>query len=661
MKNTKQMEQQKLSTKIAETFSRILSQVLLIVAFAAIVISGTLIIFYTSSMNRSDVTKYTMEIDETMQSKVSMLNTIAVSISSGTLNDIDDVATYVDTIVEMDDQISAVYSCYDENITIMSGGWQPPEDFIVMERSWYQNAQANPDEVYISDPYVDLQTGQICITLSKATYKDGKIAGVVGMDMYMNDLVSLIENSYAGNRYVFLTTADGVILVHPNSDYSLQDETGVTLQDANHGRYKGLLSGDMHIKTILDYKGGFKFAAANTSKVTGWKVISVEPLSNLLIFLIALVILYFVIYIVTQNLAQKKAIQNVATLFHPLESISQKVSRIADGDLNIAFDEEKNSTEIENLTDSLNETIVSLDTYIAKISDTVTAISDKDLSVSIDGNFKGSYIQIKEALEKILSSLNDSFRQIRDESDIVLEFSDKLEQTSETVAESATKQNEAVMSVASDVDQLTERTKMITDRAMSVKENADITNTHLNQSAEEMKALITAMEHIEKCSEEIADFVGEIASIATQTNLLSLNASIEAARAGEAGRGFAVVAGEISTLAASSAQASTNINKLIQESKNAVNNGKDLVTATAAMMEQGVRDSLVSEDSIDEIVSFVKNQQESIENIDAALKDIANMVEHNAASAQENTAISQQLNSCAQTLKDMADSFTLKF
>lgn len=653
-------KQKSLGSRIAETFGGILRNVLLIVSIAAILVSGTLAYLYTTNKNKNHVRRYTMQINEAMQSKMSMLETVAVSISSGTLEDKATVATYVDSLVGIDDEISALYSCYDENITIMSGGWIPPDDFVVTEREWYKKAQENPDEVYVSDPYVDMQSGSICITLAKATYRDGKMCGVVGMDMYMDDLVSLMEKSYDGDRYAFLTTADGTILVHPNKDYSLQDENGTSIKKANHGRYKSLLSKDEKVNVILDYKGGLKFATVSTSTATGWKIVSVEPLFSFIAFLVVLLIAYILLYIVTQKLAQKRTIKTVFELFRPLSSISQKVSLIADGDLGVMFNEEKNSEEIENLADSLNETIKSLRYYIKEISDTVTAISDRDLNVTIDGDFKGNYVQIKEALENILTNLNQTFLQMIEEADAVLEHSGKLEQTSESVAISASKQNEAVMSVAEDVERLTAQTRLITDHAMSVKKNADITNTHLSQSAKEMDALVNAMEQIELCSGKISSFVGEIADIATQTNLLSLNASIEAARAGEAGRGFAVVADEISTLAASSAKASANITQLIQESNTAVAKGKELVSSTSSTMEQGVQDSRLSEDTIAEIVTFVQNQQEAIEDINSALKEIAVMVETNAASAQENTAISQELNSCAQNLKEMADSFSLR-
>lgn len=649
-----------LCNRIGRSFNTILRRTLIIVCVESIIIGMFLAVLYKALENRGSASEYALKIDKAMQGKVSTLQTMATAISSGTIKDKEDIQGYVDSIVAMDDQISAAYSCTDENVTIMSGGWQPPADFVVMERDWYKGAQAEPGKVYISEPYADEQSGGICITLSMATYTDGKVSGVVGFDMYMDNLVSLIKESYSGNSYVFLTTADGTMLVHPNESYSLSVDKAPTVKDVNSGRYEKIISRDMSSKLFADYKGGIKFGTGQTSEVTGWKVVAVEPVFLLIIFLLVIIAINLLTYFITLNITKKLTQQKLSVLFKPLESISGKVSSISDGNLSVVFDEEQNSSEIEKLTDSLNDTIMSLDRYIGSISATVNAISRKDLTAEIDGDFKGSYVQIKEGLEQILKSLNEAFRQIRDEADNVGTYTEQLAQTTESVAESASEQNMSVVGLTEDMTRLTEQTRQITGRAENVRKIADATNSHLVAGSEEMKALINAMDGIEKCYGEIADFVGTIRSIADQTNLLSLNASIEAARAGEAGRGFAVVASEISTLAESSAQASENVNRLIEESQAAVASGKELVKTTSEMIKQGVDDSVESKKHIDEIVGYVEGQQKEIEDINKKLKNIAEMVESNAASAEENTAISQQLSESAQSLRNTADSYKLQ-
>lgn len=247
---------QSLSQKITTSFGQTIRWVLLIVAIEGIIISGILAILYLSKANRSVLEQYTAEIDTAMEAKVSILETIAAGINSGTLTEKEDIQKYVDSIQALDNQVSAIYSCYDDNVTVMSGGWTPPADFIVTEREWYIKAQENPEEVYISEPYVDVQTGGICITLAKATYKDGKTAGVVGLDMYMDDLVSFLEKSYSKGSYIFLTTGTGTILVHPNEAYAITAEKSSNVSDANtnKGRYAPLLKEGVQSKILPDLK-----------------------------------------------------------------------------------------------------------------------------------------------------------------------------------------------------------------------------------------------------------------------------------------------------------------------------------------------------------------------------------------------------------------------
>ena len=130
------------------------------------------------------------------------------------------------------------------------------------------------------------------------------------MDMYMDNLVSLIKESYTSTSYVFLATDSGTILVHPNEEYALSVERMSTVQDVNSGRYESFISNDMDSKLFLDYKGGIKFGIGNTSQVTGWKVISVKPFFTILLFFALIlglnVMIYFIAAFISKKEVQKK-------------------------------------------------------------------------------------------------------------------------------------------------------------------------------------------------------------------------------------------------------------------------------------------------------------------------------------------------------------------
>jgi methyl-accepting chemotaxis protein len=172
-------------------------------------------------------------------------------------------------------------------------------------------------------------------------------------------------------------------------------------------------------------------------------------------------------------------------------------------------------------------------------------------------------------------------------------------------------------------------------------------------------AAVAAMGEIESSSQRISDIVGMIDEIAFQTNLLALNAAVEAARAGEAGRGFAVVAGEVRALAQRSSQASKDIKTLISNSNLQVKQGVELVNKAGSTLGGIVASVNRVSDIVAEIGAVNKEQASAVHEVQAAVDQIEQATQRNAALAEESAAALNLVNQHVQSVTDLMGRFTV--
>ena len=150
----------------------------------------------------------------------------------------------------------------------------------------------------------------------------------------------------------------------------------------------------------------------------------------------------------------------------------------------------------------------------------------------------------------------------------------------------ASEQAGSVEELAVTVSEISRHVSQNARNALEASRDAGAVKNEADAGNQQMQELLAAMENIVSSSRKIRKILKTIEEIAFQTNILSLNASVEAARAGAAGKGFAVVAEEIRSLAAKSAQASTNTNTLINDSLTAAEAGSKIAAETAQAMQK---------------------------------------------------------------------------
>ncbi len=345
-----------------------------------------------------------------------------------------------------------------------------------------------------------------------------------------------------------------------------------------------------------------------------------------------------------------------------LDSVNTIVSgltKVSEGNLKSQITLEGDN-EFVTLSNALNDTISKISTYIEKENEVLAQMAERDMTASIDIDFIGDFAPMKNAVNDITSRYNDFLLSSQNAADDVSGAADGMASISQTLATSSTQQAASVEELLATIEDLNTTVKKVADSATEMSNASKANNEQVHIGNQRMQELSSAMNRIEETSREISGIIGMIDQIASQTNLLSLNASIEAARAGEHGRGFAVVAEEIRTLSEASSEAAHKISALIDTSLSAVDNGAAITHTTANLFETIVKNGEEHVSMTEAISLDCSTQAETLQSVLSGVQEISGAVENNSQLAEEASAASQELLASAQTLNSELQLFKVQ-
>ena len=355
-----------------------------------------------------------------------------------------------------------------------------------------------------------------------------------------------------------------------------------------------------------------------------------------------------------------KIITNSIT--EPVEQIDAAVASLRKGELsNVEMLTYESEDEFGDTIRNLKEAMGILADYVREISVEVKAIAQGDLTRNGDDitDFLGDFSELKTSLLYILKRFNSTLTEISNLAEQVSSNSSEVENASKSLADGATEQAGVIEELNATIDTVVDMAEDTAKETQNASARVKASANKANEEKEKMNELLTEMEHITEISKEIGNIITDIEDIASQTNLLSLNASIEAARAGEAGKGFAVVADQIGKLAADSAKSAVNTRDLIDKTLVEIEKGNTITRTTADAFNQIITDMESFAELAENTMEKANSQAESLEQIGQGIEQLSGVVQGNAASSEENTAISINLAEGAAKMHDRVNIFKL--
>lgn len=387
-----------------------------------------------------------------------------------------------------------------------------------------------------------------------------------------------------------------------------------------------------------------------------------QSMSNVLSTVVIILTVAIVIIITLSILFAISLGRGIAdSIAKPLAQVMQRLDIFANGDLSSPFPTVDTKDELAEMVDVTTNMAASLQFIIHDVAEILDQMANANFAViSKDrARYVGEFEAILTAMKLLKKQMSETLTAVSEASNQVAAGASNLADASQNLAEGATDQAGAVEEMQATITTISDDIRATANQAGESYTQARTYADEAERSHKEMKAMMEAMTRINDASQQVGNIISEIEDIASQTNLLSLNASIEAARAGEAGRGFAVVADQIRQLAEQSAHSAVETRTLIETSLNAISDGSktaDIVNASIDRVVEGIELIANASKNISETAN---EQAEAMKQTEQGVNQISEVVQSNSATAEQASATSEELSAQAMTLDSLISKFQL--
>ena len=505
-----------------------------------------------------------------------------------------------------------------------------------------------------------LYQGKLGIAMGMPVKESGETAlylsGVYKYDL-LNDVISSINLGRSGMAY--MVNREGIVTGHPDQSLALNQSSLVQLSGGNGDAAKRVTTGETGAAEF-PIDGEKMLVAFSPIRGTQWSLVIQIPKSDYSHFINGAMLVSVFAALAGLMVSVLLILRFARSISHPVKRVTDRMVALSNGDLHTDVLPVRTGDELEVMTQTLDDTLQSVNRYISDIQQVLTHVAEGDLRTEPQVDYKGDFALIRGSLQTITRSMNETLLGFRAAADRLTAMAGQLSGQSAQLHQASLEQNQSTEDLVHKVTRVKERLADVTDSSGQTRSQTEEIARRIQSANEQMAALSSAMDNISSNAQQITKIAKDIEDIAFQTNILSLNASVEAARAGAAGKGFAVVANEVKQLAAKSAEAAQSATEMVNNTKSIIQTGVVLTADTAGSL-QAISDVSAQISAIsDQLAAAVQGQELALAEMEERISAISDIADRNLQNAGETEQSSGSLAREAEALQAHVQKFTLK-